>query len=70
MKGTSPSDIWLRDLDALGDVLDDIAEVTRKQDIEDDKQRKNAAKRKVGGKTFVRGTVSLWGIVPCTVPLV
>lgn len=47
VQATTPSDIWLRDLNVLGDVLDDIAEITRKQEIEDAKQRKNAAKRKV-----------------------
>lgn len=31
----------------MGEVLDDIAEITRKQDVEDAKQRKNAGKRKV-----------------------
>lgn len=39
--------MWVKDLDALVDVLDEIAEATRKQEIEDEKQRKNAGKRKV-----------------------
>lgn len=47
VQATTPSEIWLKDLDVLGNVLDDIAEATRKQEIEDAKQRKNAAKRKV-----------------------
>lgn len=46
-QATPPSELWLKDLDALGDVLDEIAEITRKQDVEDAKQRKNAGKRKV-----------------------
>lgn len=46
-KATAPSELWIKDLDALGEVLDDIAEITRKQDVEDAKQRKNAGKRKV-----------------------
>lgn len=37
----------MKDLDALGSVLDEIAEITRKQEVEDVKQRKNAGKRKV-----------------------
>lgn len=48
-QATAPSDLWVKDLGALGDVLDEIAEATRKQEIEDDRQRKNAGKRKVKG---------------------
>lgn len=47
LQGTTPSALWVKDLDALGDVLDEIAEAGRKQDVEDAKQRKLAGKRKV-----------------------
>lgn len=46
-QATSPSQLWLNDLDALGAVLDEIAEAVKKQEQEDDKQRKIASKRKV-----------------------
>lgn len=46
-KGTTPAQIWLNDLGALDLILDEIAEIERKQDIEDDKQRKKAGKRTV-----------------------
>lgn len=47
LQATTPSEIWLRDLDALGDVLDEIAQAKAKQELEDAKQRKNAGKKKV-----------------------
>ncbi|CAM9147448.1 unnamed protein product, partial [Laminaria digitata] len=50
LKGTEPSQLWVNDLDALGVVLDEIAEIERKQDVEDAKQRKNAGKGKSGGR--------------------
>lgn len=53
-QATAPSELWLKDLDVLGDVLDEIAEATRKQDVEDTKQRKNAGKRKVKTKNTRR----------------
>lgn len=46
-QATEPSQLWITDLDALGVVLDEIAEIDRKQDVEDAKQRKNAGKGKV-----------------------
>ncbi|CAB1111878.1 unnamed protein product [Ectocarpus sp. CCAP 1310/34] len=55
LKATAPSELWLKDLDALGDVLDEIDEIIRKQEVEDAKQRKNAGKRKGGGRGRGRG---------------
>eukprot|EP00752_Nemacystus_decipiens_P012396 g10983.t1 len=55
LKATPPSELWVNDLDALGSVLDEIAEITRKQEVEDAKQRKNAGKRKGGGRSKCRG---------------
>ncbi|CAM9110129.1 unnamed protein product, partial [Choristocarpus tenellus] len=48
LKKTTPSELWLKDLDALSDVLDELAEINVKQLLEDEKQRRNASKR--GGK--------------------
>lgn len=47
VQGTEPSQLWVNDLDSLGVVLDEIAEIERKQEVEDAKQRKNAGKGKV-----------------------
>lgn len=47
MQATEPSQLWVNDLDAIGVILDEIAEIERKQDVEDAKQRKNAGKGKV-----------------------
>lgn len=63
LQGTTPSALWVKDLDALGDVLDEIAEAGRKQDVEDAKQRKLAGKRKV---QYSRVQCSTGRYVACT----
>ena len=50
VQATEPSQLWVDDLNALGAVLDEIAEINRKQDVEDAKQRKNAGKGRVRWK--------------------
>lgn len=47
LQASTASDLWVRDLDALGVVLDEIAEEVRQQELEDAKQRKIAGKRNV-----------------------
>ncbi|CAM9132193.1 unnamed protein product [Discosporangium mesarthrocarpum] len=60
LKATSEAGMWLQDLDKLSDVLDEIAEDRAKQLLEEEKQRKNAAKRGGKGRRGKKGGVGVY----------